>query len=202
MAEDDAEIDDERRQRFEQLFRDHYDAVLAYAAARADLATAKDATAATFLVAWRRHGEEQEHPRPWLYGVARRSLADQRRSARRMLALRQKLDVQTPRVAYSEGAVDPTLLAALETLRASDQELLRLSAWEELTPAEIAQVLGCTRRVAIVRLHRARRRLRDALVALEGPGPESRRDPLRARDANPQNHGCPNELTCPKEGTP
>lgn len=160
MAEDD------RRKRFEDFFRDHYDAVLAYAASRADFDMAKDAVAAAFLVAWRRHGEERDHPLPWLYGVTRRTLADQRRSATRFVALRRKLGAQ-PASSARDSTDGGQLLALLGTLREADQELLRLSAWEDLTPAEIAEVLGCSRRVAIVRLHRARQRLKQVLTKIE-----------------------------------
>jgi DNA-directed RNA polymerase specialized sigma24 family protein len=72
---------------FERLFRDHYDAVLAYALARANIELAKDAAAQTFLVAWRRREELPQSPRGWLLGVARRSLADLRRARDRQIAL-------------------------------------------------------------------------------------------------------------------
>lgn len=74
---------DDRTTRFEEFFRDHHDAVPSHAASRADVDTAKDAVAATFLVAWRRHGEERDHPLPWLQGVTRKTLAGLRRSATR-----------------------------------------------------------------------------------------------------------------------
>lgn len=165
--------EDERRKRFEAFFRDHYDAVLAYAASRADLDTAKDAVAAAFLVAWRRHGEDREHPLPWLYGVTRKTLSDQRRSATRLLALRRKLDAQPLASAVGDDPGDGSLLVALGRLREADQELLRLSAWEGLSPADVAEVLSCSRRVATVRLHRARERLKRALaeVGHEGTAP-------------------------------
>jgi RNA polymerase sigma-70 factor, ECF subfamily len=48
-------------------------------------------------------------------------------------------------------------------LRADDAELRRLWAWEQLTPAEIATVLGISANAASIRLHRARERLRGQL---------------------------------------
>jgi len=45
-----------------------------------------------------------------------------------------------------------------------DREVLLLSAWESLVPAQIAMVLGCSRTTAAVRLHRARRRLARAVA--------------------------------------
>jgi RNA polymerase sigma-70 factor (ECF subfamily) len=44
-----------------------------------------------------------------------------------------------------------------------DQEILRLSGWEELTPRELAKALGISQVAARSRLHRARQRLRTAL---------------------------------------
>src|ERR1700687_3647261 len=61
-----------KRARFERIFRDEYDAVLAYAVIRADVELAKDAAAQTFLVAWRRRDELPDPPRAWLFGVTRR----------------------------------------------------------------------------------------------------------------------------------
>ena len=51
----------------------------------------------------------------------------------------------------------PDLAEALEALREEDAELLRLWAWEQQTPAEIAAVLDITPNAASIRLHRARR---------------------------------------------
>lgn len=173
--------DEERRRSFEAAFRDHYQGVLAYALARADPDTAKDATAAAFLVAWRRRGELPEQPRAWLLGVTRKILADQRRARDRHTSLARKLASQ-PETA--ENAPDPAeevsvraaVVAALGTLRPADQELLRLVAWEGLTNAEIAVVLGCPRSLIGVRLHRARQRFRAALEARDAASPATRED--------------------------
>jgi RNA polymerase sigma-70 factor, ECF subfamily len=173
--------DEERRRRFEATFRDHYQDVLAYALARADPETAKDATAAAFLVAWRRRGELPEQPLAWLLGVTRKVLADQRRARDRRASLARKLATQ-PEAA--ENAPDPAeevsaqaaVMAALATLPPADQELLRLVAWEGLTNAEIAMVLGCPRSLIGVRLHRARQRFRAALAARDAASPATRED--------------------------
>ena len=170
--------DEERRARFENVFRDHYDTVLAYALARADAETARDAAAATFLVAWRRLSEVPERPAAWLLAVTRRTLADQRRTRDRYASLARKLAAQPEAV---ETEPDPgeeidrrdAVLAALASLRPADQELLRLVAWEGLTNSEIAVVLSCPRLVVGARLHRARQRFRTALAACDVAGPET-----------------------------
>jgi RNA polymerase sigma-70 factor, ECF subfamily len=170
--------DEERRARFENVFRDYYDTVLAYALARADAETARDAAAATFLVAWRRLSELPERPAAWLLAVTRRTLADQRRTRDRYASLARKLAAQ-PEAVKTEP--DPgeeidrrdAVLAALASLRPADQELLRLVAWEGLTNTEIAVVLSCPRLVVGARLHRARQRFRTALAACDVAGPET-----------------------------
>lgn len=163
-------VDEDRRQ-FERLFHEHYDAVLAYAVVRADLHVAKDAVAQAFLVAWRRRQEVPDRPLPWLLAVTRRTLADQRRAAARQgnLATRLKgfadhrpLGDPADQVVEVDGA-----LAAFRTLGDGDQEVLRLVAWDRLSPADAARVLGCSRPAFAVRLSRARRRLAAAMAASE-----------------------------------
>ena len=71
-----------------------------------------------------------------------------------------------------ETTAHDVVSAALDDLSESDAELLRLWAWEQLDPAEIAEVLGCSPGTARTRMHRARARLREALVqrGVSGPG--------------------------------
>jgi RNA polymerase sigma-70 factor (ECF subfamily) len=62
------------------------------------------------------------------------------------------------------------LLEAMERLNAYDREILLLVYWEHLTVKAVAVVLDCRPGTAAVRLHRARRKLRDALS--DPPGPQ------------------------------
>ena len=63
----------------------------------------------------------------------------------------------------AESDADPTatsaILRAVDALPATEREALLLVAWEQLTPAQAADVLGCTPGAFRVRLHRARKRL-------------------------------------------
>lgn len=59
------------------------------------------------------------------------------------------------------------MLDGLATLSPSDQEILRLRAWEELTSAEIGVVLGISVTAVDMRMSRARRRLEQALDSAE-----------------------------------
>ena len=72
--------------RFNALYRAHQAAVLRYASRRTDPDTARDVAADTFLIAWRKRAAVPADPaevEPWLYGVARRVLANSDRSRRR-----------------------------------------------------------------------------------------------------------------------
>jgi RNA polymerase sigma-70 factor (ECF subfamily) len=134
---------------------------------------AHDAVSETFLTAWRRRDDLAKHedPLPWLYGVARRVLANQRRAGRRRERLEAKLAGER---AGADGvepveSLDQPVLRALRRLRPLDQEVLRLVAWEGLTPARIAAVLGCSANAAAIKLHRARKRLREELEKASRP---------------------------------
>jgi len=150
------------KERFERIYRDNFRAVLRFAAMRIDPERAKDVAAETFLVAWRRLDDVPGEPRLWLFGVARKVLAGQFRSETRRdaLALRLQGELQRdPADLAGSIAERDAALAAFAALREHDREILRLVAWDGLSPAEAAEVLGVTRLAFAVRLHRARRRL-------------------------------------------
>jgi RNA polymerase sigma-70 factor (ECF subfamily) len=165
---------DERRARFDALYAEHQRSILGYVLRRAENAEdAADALAETFLIAWRRMDEMPADDRRglWLYGVARRVLANQRRGERRRLALTQRLStelMQLPARPAPTGVL-VGLGDAFKRLSEADREILALEGWEGLEPAQIATVLGCSRNAARIRLHRARRRLAEHL-ALEETG--------------------------------
>lgn len=182
--------DDVRR--FERLYESNYDAVLAYALARTDSNTARDVVADTFLVAWRRLADVPVEPRAWLIGVARRVLADHRRGTARRQALIAQIGEEPTRDLVDEAGDNAVgrsqILGALQRLSASDQELLRLIAWDGLSMAEAAAVVGCSRATVAVRLHRARKRFESAMEAAEAvidvAGlPASQRPEFRGTDA-------------------
>ena len=152
--------------RFDAIFTAHQRAVLAYAMRRTpNLADAEDVVAETFATAWRKLGSIPDpEPLPWLYAVARRILANQRRGSgrrERLAALMRVHDVPTPMRLGDD--LDGPAFAALASLSPADQEVLRLVAWEELGNLQIAQVLGITPNAVAIRLHRARSRFADAL---------------------------------------
>jgi RNA polymerase sigma factor (sigma-70 family) len=156
------------QQRCERLYRAHADRVHAYARRLSDRQTADEVVAEVFLVAWRRLDSVPADALPWLLGVARKTLANQRRSTSRSLALTARI-TETLVHAAAESAGDHAVLAALQALDPRDRELLLLIAWEGLDHGEVATVLGISRPAVATRLHRARRRLSDALAIQNEP---------------------------------
>ncbi|MGH2857804.1 MAG: RNA polymerase sigma factor [Solirubrobacteraceae bacterium] len=159
-------MEDRRRQRLEALFVEHGAAVRAYVLRRGDPADADDVVMEVFVIACRRLGEMPVEPLPWLLGCARRILANRRRGARRARALIEKLSLTIAGPEHGTGVAE-MLAGALNALSETDREVLLLAAWEGLAPSQIAQVVGCSRTAAAVRLHRARRRLRTAMSGAE-----------------------------------
>jgi RNA polymerase sigma-70 factor (ECF subfamily) len=156
----------ERRRSLEALFREHADAVHAYARRRVDAASADDTVGEVFAIAWRRLDDVRDPGLPWLLACARRVLANQRRGKRRAEALRSRLAAsRLPSLPTAGG--DGPLRHALNELGERDREVLLLTGWEGLDPAEAATVLGCSRGALAVRLHRARKRLEAALDRVE-----------------------------------
>jgi RNA polymerase sigma-70 factor (ECF subfamily) len=155
----------DREAEFRRLFAEHHRHVLAYALRRCEQrADAEDVVAGTFAVAWRRFADApaEDLRLAWLYAIAARVLANQHRSSRRLSALRARLRAQPPVEAPERAGLDE-VVAALHALRAEEQEVLRLAAWEGLTNAELAAALRCSENAAAIRLHRARKRLSERL---------------------------------------
>lgn len=151
----------------------HYPAIATYVRRRAgspdDIA---DVIAETFTTAWRRLNDvpEGDGARLWLYGVARRTLANHFRGEERRAALavrlREEITTWADSVVGAESAYE-----AFKRLSDDDRELLALVAWEGLSGAEIAKVLGCSLGAARLRLHRARKRLSRELAHLDAGYP-------------------------------
>ena len=144
----------------EALFDLHATSVRAYAVRRVGPDSADDVVAETFAAAWRRRRDVPEPALPWLLRTARHVIHHERRSLARRLNLRDAVahsltDTATPGADQSSLALAESVLAQLPAL---DAEILRLTAWEGLTPAEIAVVLDLRDSAARPRLMRARQR--------------------------------------------
>jgi RNA polymerase sigma-70 factor (ECF subfamily) len=160
-----------REERFRVLFDLHFHRVLGYALRRTSRpADAEDVVAEVFTVAWRRLDDIPvgRAARAWLYEVARRILANQRRGVARRARLVERLNLEASRLKPADAAdVSERAASAFAELRTTDRELLALHHWEGLSAGEIAAVLGISASGARVKLHRARRRFAEALEAAE-----------------------------------
>jgi RNA polymerase sigma factor (sigma-70 family) len=153
-------------QSFERLYGQHFERVAAYLLARTDRDSSAEAVARTFEIAWRRLTDVPVEPLPWLLGVARRVLADQRRAQGRRNALIERITetaLETSDDHAEALATRELVLGAIEDLTPFQQEALLLIAWDGLSEREAAAVLGCSRGAVALRLHRARKQLRSAL---------------------------------------
>jgi RNA polymerase sigma-70 factor, ECF subfamily len=150
--------------RFEQIYGEHREAVEAYVRRRASEPLVEDVVSETFLVCWRKLDRVPDQPLPWLYAVARKTLANQRRK----LARERRVGAEpATAVAEPEPAGDAVLAAAFAALSELDREVLRLIAWEGMSLSQAAVVLGCSALTCRVRYHRAKTRLARRLDATE-----------------------------------
>lgn len=163
--------DDARRARFEAVFAEVYEPLQRYLHRRTTAADVDDVLSETLLVLWRRLDDVPgDATAAYAYGVARRTLANHRRGDDRRTRLHERLEAVTPSTAVvDDGAAgDGVLDAALAALSDDERELVRLWAWEELAPREIAVALGITANAASIRLHRAKAKLAEHLRGKAG----------------------------------
>jgi len=154
--------DDEAR--FVEIYRRYGKPIQAYCARRTTGSQVADAVADVFLVAWRRIDEipAGDATLPWLYGVAYRVLSHQWRHRTRSQRLRERLaglakvDELTPDVLLVRSEEYQVVLMASARLKQIDQEILRLTLWEELSHADVALVLGIEATAVKQRAYRAR----------------------------------------------
>jgi len=161
--------------RFRSAYRDHYRKVYMYFRRRTDIESARDGCADTFLVAWRRIDDLPDEPETlaWLYGVARRVLANQWRSRKRTNRLRDRLmgfgpeSAPSPETLVVRAPHIQNVLDALDRLKPIDREVLLLSEWEGQSHKEIATAVGCKPHAVDQRIYRAKHRLEDELRSIE-----------------------------------
>ena len=197
MSKEEAPASTDRAREFEGIFSACYSRVLGYAIRRTDdRAAAEDAVSETFLIAWRRLDAVPPEPLPWLLGVARKVLANQRRAAGRrapdgpLVPLEAVADLD-PRAAVADLVADrQAFAAAFAALSAADREVLALVSWDGLSAQEAATVLDCKPATFYLRLHRARRRLLKELAAAGHSFGERAGSSTRPR-ADATEAGCP-----------
>jgi RNA polymerase sigma-70 factor (ECF subfamily) len=166
--------------RFAQLYRGYFRPVHDFCRRRLTSDLVDDAVAEVFATAWRRLDSVPPGHAAliWLYRVAYREVGHQWRGTTRRRRLQTRLSsmARRPAGAAEELAIDGfehhLVLEAAARLGGRDAEVLRLAAWEELSPIDIAATLDITANAASQRLHRAKRNLAREyrrLEALQSP---------------------------------
>jgi RNA polymerase sigma-70 factor (ECF subfamily) len=119
-------------------------------------------------VAWQKWDGTDSTEIPWLFTVARNLIGNAYRGRDRQRALHQRLMASSVEGSWADSD-DISVEDAMMALREKDRDILQLAYWDELSIAEISQVLNCTKASAKVRLHRASEAFRKLLPALCGP---------------------------------
>jgi RNA polymerase sigma-70 factor (ECF subfamily) len=157
------DIDDTTR-RFETFFRFNYQRVVSYVSWRVPRSRVDDVVAATFVVAWKKFASVDSPSLPWLLRIASFEIRSSDRAMRRAgITVAVNENVARPDLDDFDGV---QVLAALSRLSTSDQELLRLIHWDDLTRSEAAQMLGVTVNALNVRYHRALERLEQQMLPI------------------------------------
>jgi RNA polymerase sigma-70 factor, ECF subfamily len=150
----------------EELFSTHarfvWRTLWHFGVAEADL---EDQSQEVFLVAHRRwEALGAQHPRTWLYDIARRCAAAYRRRGHR----RREHSVET--VPETTDTRDPSARAEIDLLNRvlasldhDKRSVFLLYEVEEMSMREVAEVLQCPIQAAYARYHAARRELTRAL---------------------------------------
>ena len=164
--------------RFVAIYRRYANPIHAYCARRTQGSQVADAVAETFLVAWRRLDQipEGDAILPWLYRVAHHVLSHQWRHRSRSRKLVERLrgvagvDASPPDFIVVTNEEHSDVLVAAAQLRPIDQEILRLTLWEELSHNDVALILGIEVGAVKQRAYRARRNLAQEYRRLTGDG--------------------------------
>jgi RNA polymerase sigma factor (sigma-70 family) len=144
-------------------------------------AAAEDLVSETFVIVVEqidRFDSSRGSERSWIYGIARNCLRHHVRQRRRKLLAHERygngdggLDLVVDDLADRvDASIEVRQLAtALSALSDDDRDLILLTAWSEMTSAEIARMLGIPPGTVRSRLHRVRQELRVAALRVLPP---------------------------------
>jgi RNA polymerase sigma-70 factor (ECF subfamily) len=160
----------DQQEKFNRMYAANVRDLMAFAVRRTQAVhEATDVVAETFLIAWRRLKDvpEGSEARLWLFGVARNVLKNSHRTSRRQRRLVEKITAHVESFVTDEPKLaDPRVILvrdALSNLKPVEAELIRLNVWEELTPAQIAELMQMPAETVRTHLHRGRLKLRDLI---------------------------------------
>jgi RNA polymerase sigma factor (sigma-70 family) len=157
-------------QRLTRLYQETREDLLAFIARRC--ATAEDAAdclAETYRVAWEKRERLPADPkaRPWLFGIARNAVREERRRDQRRTATSHALIAAAERAYIETTPQRSALTAAMSELSALDREIVLMLSADGLASHEVATILALSPTAVRSRAARARTKLRKRLASGE-----------------------------------
>jgi RNA polymerase sigma-70 factor (ECF subfamily) len=158
-----------KRAQFEMFFRDNYRWLRRYVARRVPESRVDDVVATSFIVAWRKYEVVSAPSLPWLVRIAHFEISNAARKSKRAVNAIEIVSFDNVPNAPDDRFDGFAVRRALACLDSTDQELLRLVHWDELSRTEISDVLGLTPNAVNVRYHRALKKLENELSLVNDP---------------------------------
>ena len=162
-----------QKEEFEHLFNSYAKSVRAFIWRRSNgldvgVSSVDDIEADVWSIAWARKESaptDAELELAWLFQISRHVLANHIRKSvtRRKISNTFHPDEITALAADSLVLLNEEIKEVFEVLNASEREVMALSVWESMKPAQIALVLGLTPNAVSIRLNKARKKISDYL---------------------------------------
>ncbi|CAN5161665.1 hypothetical protein BH09ACT10_BH09ACT10_10930 [soil metagenome] len=160
---------------FTTFFRDVFPGLLRYLTRLTSPDVAQEVSAETMATMWRKGVKTPVDAQEWLelrsltYRVAEGHIRNSRRSSERQLLLKLKLVTKVGRDAdpvpdIADAFVERTVSSVDLSVLDEDDRLLLALIVDGFSRPDIAAILECSEAAVKMRLMRARKRLRDALV--------------------------------------
>lgn len=160
-------------QEFEQLFNNHSHSVRAFIWRRSNgldtgISSADDIEADVWSIAWARRDAaptQSDFELAWLFQISRHVLANHIRKSdtRRKISNTFHPDEITSLAADSLVLLNDEIAEVFSILSASEREVIALTVWEDLKPAQISLVLGISANAVSIRLNKARKKISEYL---------------------------------------
>lgn len=160
-------------QEFEQLFNNHSHSVRAFIWRRSNgldtgISSADDIEADVWSIAWARRDAaptQSDFELAWLFQISRHVLANHIRKSdtRRKISNTFHPDEITSLAADSLVLLNEEIAEVFSILSASEREVIALTVWEDLKPAQISLVLGISANAVSIRLNKARKKISEYL---------------------------------------
>jgi RNA polymerase sigma-70 factor (ECF subfamily) len=162
-----------QKEEFEHLFNSYAKSVRAFIWRRSNgldvgVSSVDDIEADVWTIAWARKDAaptELELELPWLFQIARHVLANHIRKnvTRRKISNTLNPDELTSLAADALVLLNEEIVGVFSVLNASEREVMALTVWEGLKPAQISVVLGVTPNAVSIRMNKARKKISEYL---------------------------------------